>query len=333
MQVDSSELVAFEPLDPQRALPLVARPAGEGDAVDLLTWAADNRRRLEDELRRHGGILFRGFGIESVERFQELVRTAAGDPLEYRQRATPRSRVEGKVYTSTDYPPDQAIELHNESCYARTFPRKIFFFCVQPAEEGGETPIADCRGVYRRLDEGVRRRFEERGVLYQRNFGSGVGIEWRTTFGVDDRESLARVCRQDDIEIEWRDEDHLVTRQVRPAVVRHPDTDEPIWFNQAVAFHVSTLDPSLRRELLAQFGEKGVPKNAFYGDGSTIDGDTLEELRHAYDGETVVFPWQKGDVLMLDNMLAAHGRRPYSGPRRIVVAMAEPHTLEGVATR
>jgi alpha-ketoglutarate-dependent taurine dioxygenase len=32
--------------------------------------------------------------------------------------------------------------------------------------------------------------------------------------------------------------------------------------------------------------------------------------------------WEAGDLLMLDNLLAAHGRRPFSGERRIAVAMS-----------
>ena len=252
---------------------------------------------------------------------------AAGDPLEYRERATPRSQVGGRVYTSTDYPPDQTIELHNESCYSRTFPRRIAFHCVQPAESGGETPIADCRTAYRELDAQVRRRFEELGVRYQRNFGGGLGLDWRLAFGVDDRDELERLCAEQDVQVEWREGDHLVTRQRRPAVVDHPVTGERIWFNQAVAFHVSTLAPALRDELLAQFGEQGVPKNSFYGDGTSIEMETLDEVRRAYAAATVTVPWQQGDVLMLDNMLVAHGRRPYRGARKVVVAMAQPHEL------
>ncbi|MNG41197.1 Taurine catabolism dioxygenase TauD, TfdA family [compost metagenome] len=35
------------------------------------------------------------------------------------------------------------------------------------------------------------------------------------------------------------------------------------------------------------------------------------------------FDWRKGDVILLDNMLAAHARDPFEGPRKIVVAMGE----------
>lgn len=323
------ELVTFAPLEEGRLLPVVARPARPELGVDLVSWVGEHRRRLEQLLHQHGGILFRGFGVDSVDRFQELVAAAGGDPLEYKEKATPRSQVEGRVYTSTDYPPDQSIELHNESCYAHTFPRKIFFYCVTPAAEGGETPIADCRVAYRELDPEVRRRFADKGVTYQRAFGAGLGMDWRTTFGVDGRAELERLAAEEGIETRWVGDDHLVTRQTRPAVVDHPQTGEPLWFNQAVAFHVSTLDPELRRRLVAELGEDRVPKTSIYGDGTPIPDEDLAAVRRAYAAATVAFPWQRGDVLMLDNMLTAHGRNPYSGERKIVVAMAEPHSLEG----
>lgn len=328
VEVAPDELVTFEPLVPGGELPLLVRPARADLGVDLAAWAAANRGELEARLHRYGGLLFRGFRLGSLEAFQELARAAAGDLLDYRQRATPRSRVAGNVYTSTDYPPDQPIELHNESCYAKTFPLRIFFYCDQPAEEGGETPIADCRQVLAGLDADVRRRFEERGVMYVRNFRDGVGHDWREVFDVSDRDALAERCRADDIDWEWRDDGSLVTRQVRPAVATHPATGERVWFNQATAFHVSTLPPSLRDGLVALFGVDGVPKTTLYGDGSPIEPEALAAVRLAVERSTVRFPWHKDDVLMLDNMLVAHGRRPYAGARRVNVAMARPHGLE-----
>ena len=52
--------------------------------------------------------------------------------------------------------------------------------------------------------------------------------------------------------------------------------------------------------------------------------EALAAIRAAYEQEMVSFPWAEGDVLMLDNMLVAHGRRPYAGPRKVLVGMAEP---------
>jgi alpha-ketoglutarate-dependent taurine dioxygenase len=166
--------------------------------------------------------------------------------------------------------------------------------------------------------------------MYVRNFGDGFGLSWETVFQSTDREQVERHCREKGIEAEWKAGDRLRTRAVRSALVRHPHTGETLWFNHATFFHVSTLEPSLQEALLAELGEGELPANTYYGDGAPIEPEVMEHLREAYRNATVSFPWQKGDLLLLDNMLVAHGRAPYSGTRKILVGMAEPVRQESV---
>lgn len=324
--------VKITPLQPGTDLPLVVEPAVEG--VDLFAWAAENRTLIEESLVRHGGILFRGFGLATLDDLHRLVDASSeGGLLQYQDQATPRSQVQGNVYTSTDYPADQPIELHNESCYAWSWPRKIFFQCALPAQQGGETPIADTRRVWQRLSPATQELFLSRQVMYIRNFGDGngrVGLPWQSVFGTDDPAVMEEWCRRNQISVEWLSGGRLRTRQVRPAVARHPRTGEVTWFNQSTAFHSSTLDPRTREVLVAELGEDGLPKDACFGDGSPIPAEVLDEVRAAVRAETVAFPWRQGDVLLLDNLLVAHGRSPFSGPRKILVGMAEPHTWDEV---
>ena len=70
------------------------------------------------------------------------------------------------------------------------------------------------------------------------------------------------------------------------------------------------------------FREEDLPYNTYYGDGTPIEDSVVAEIREAYRQERLEFPWRAGDILMLDNMLVAHGRNPYSPPRRVLVAMA-----------
>lgn len=316
------DLVEFSPLRPEGGLPLLARPAVPG--VELAAWAADNRQRLEELLATHGGILFRGFELPSAEAFQEAVQAISGDLLEYKERSSPRHAVSGRVYTSTDYPPDQPIFLHNENSYQHAWPMRIYFFCEEPAEEGGETPLADVRRVYQKIDPEVRRRFIQRGWMYVRNFGDGFGLPWPTVFQTDDPAAVEEHCRKNGIATEWKDGGRLRTRAVRPAAVPHPRTHEMVWFNHATFFHVSTLVESVRETLLGEFGEEDLPTNTFYGDGTPIEPEVLDHLRAVYAGETIRFPWRRGDLLMLDNMMVAHGRAPFRGRRKVLVAMADP---------
>lgn len=87
----------------------------------------------------------------------------------------------------------------------------------------------------------------------------------------------------------------------------------------------------MRDVFLATIKEEDLPTNTYYGDGSPIEPETLDELRRIYEEETVAFPWQEGDILMLDNMRAAHGRAPYVGPRKILVGMTEPFSRTDLA--
>ena len=99
-----------------------------------------------------------------------------------------------------------------------------------------------------------------------------------------------------------------------------------VWFNQAQLFHVSRLKPEVREAMLTIFKEEDLPRNILYGDGTQIDPDDLDQICAAYDQEEIMFPWHQGDVLMLDNMLVAHSRKPFTGERKVVVGMAEPYS-------
>lgn len=305
-------------------LPLIIQPAVDG--VNVEQWVRQNREGIERSLRRHGAILFRNFGVLTAERFARFVAAVTDDMIEYRERSSPRSQVGDKVYTSTDYPPDQHIFLHNEHSYSKTFPLKLFFGCVRAAQEGGETPLADTRRVMRHISQKVMERFAEKKWMYVRNFGDGFGLPWQTVFQTTDRAAVEKYCRRAGVEYEWKEGNRLKTRQVRPATATHPRTGETLWFNHITFFHISTLEAGTREALQAEFRDEDLPNNTYYGDGSAIEASVMEELREAYRKEMVVFPWQEGDVIVLDNMMTAHGRKPYAGPREVIFSMAEPHT-------
>lgn len=319
----SEALVKTETLTPDSNLPLVIQPAS-GVGTNLASWTRNNRDFIESRLTTHGAILFRDFKLKTVSEFEQFVRAVCGDMLEYRERSSPRSAVGERVYTSTDHPEDQSIFLHNENSYARTLPLKLFFFCQQAAQVGGETPLADTRKILARIDPKIRKKFIQKKWMYVRNYGSGFGLSWQAVYQTTDTAVVEAYCRRTGIEFEWKADGGLRTRQVRPAVIKHPRTGELAWFNHATFFHVTTLEAGMRDALLAEFKEEDLPNNTYYGDGSAIESSVLDELRDAYQQEAIIAPWQTGDVVLLDNVLTSHARRPYSGPRKILFAMAEP---------
>lgn len=301
--------------------PLLLSPAVDG--VNLTHWAANNRDHLERELLRCGAILFRGFKLEGVAGFEEFARAASSGLLDYKERSSPRSELMRGVYTSTDYPADQSIHFHNEQSYTRSWPMKLFFFCVTPAERGGATPIADGRKVLKSLDPRLKEKFAEKRVMYVRNYGDGMGLTWQTAFQTTSGAAVEEYCRRAGIAFEWKGGGRLRTRQTFDAVVAHPKTHEQLWFEHAAFFHVTSLPPDVRRALTDEFREEDLPFNTYYGDGSAIEESALGQIREAYARGAKRFDWREGDVLLIDNMLTSHSREPFSGPRKIAVAMAE----------
>ncbi len=314
-------LVTVRPYAPDARLPLVVEPALP--EVSLAGWLAAQRPAVAERLREHGAILFRNFGIETLERFKEAASAFTPELLDYSERAAPRTEVGKSVYTSTEFPADQTIPMHHEMSYAHQWPKKLWFFCRQASAGGGRTPVADDRLVIERIAPEIQEEFRRRKVMYVRNYGEGVDLSWQEAFQTAERSVVEAYCRKANMTVEWKSGDRLRTRAVRPPHRVHPETGETVWFNHAHMFHVSSLEPVTREALLAQFGEDELPRNALYGDGSPIDPAVLDEIRQAYETTAIRFAWQPGDVLLVDNILASHGREPFTGPRQILVAMAE----------
>lgn len=324
IRLTADSLIKTSYLDDDGKFPLLISP--DVSDLNLATWAGSNREMLETELLKHGAILFRGFGVDSPSHFEQFARAVSSELLDYRERAAPRTEISRNVYTSTEFPADQCIPLHHEMSYSHNWPTKIWFFCDLPAQSGGETPIASDRKVFQLIDPKIKQRFLEKKVMYVRNYGEGVDLTWQDAFQTNDRSAVEEYCGKCKMQYEWRSGNRLRTRQVRQVVATHPRTGETVWFNHAHMFHISNLEASVRESLLEEFQEDEVPRNAFYGDGTPIETSMLDEIRGTYNRAAILFPWQKGDVLMLDNFLASHGRNRYTGPRKILVVMAELYT-------
>ncbi|WP_055698435.1 MULTISPECIES: TauD/TfdA family dioxygenase [Streptomyces] len=302
--------------------PVLVEPDGAPAAERLRA----DREKLRTALRERGALLLRGFDVRGPDGFAEIVRALSGDPLPYTERSSPRSVIKGNVYTSTDYPPGEEIFLHNENSYQASWPLTLFFHCVRPPLTGGATPLADTRRVLDGIDDAVRAEFERRGWMVVRNYGDLLGLPWQEAFNTSDPAEVERYCRDQGIEAQWRPGGGLRTTAVRDAVRRHPVTGEPVWFNHATVFHVSTLPESARLGLLEMLGEENLPSQTYYGDGEAVPDDVMDHLRACYRAASTRFDYRADDVLVIDNMLVSHGREPFTGPRRIAVAMAEPYT-------
>ena len=319
------DLAHFNPvkesqMDPDQTLPLIMEPAT--DQVDLADWARNNRDYVAQKLHTHGGILFRGFNLKTPQDFE---RVAAGVYTELFSEYgdLPREGAGGKIYTSTPYPEEKCILYHNESSHMNRWPTRISFFCVIAAKEGGCSPVVDCRKVYQQLDPVIREKFEQKGVMYVRNFSDGLDVSWQHFFQTDNRSEVEEICSKQGFICEWVGDDNLRVKQRCRAVLRHPVTGELSFFNQVQLHHVHCLDPDVRESLLSIFKREDLPRHVYYGDGSEIEDSVMDHVGETYEKNAVRFTWQEGDMVSLDNMLAAHARDSFVGPRKIVVALGD----------
>lgn len=318
VSVAEETLVETRTFEPGTTMPLVVEP--KNDDVDVIDWAAANREFLEGKLLEHGALLFRGFGVGSVAEFENLCQ-AICPHLYGGYGDLPKNDQGENVYEVTPYPPSKTILFHNESSHMARWPTRQFFFCEVPAEEGGETPIVDCRRIYEAMPARIRDAFEEKGLLYVRNFIEGLDVSWQEFFHTDRREDVERHCRESSFDLEWIGENDLRVKQHALGVTRHPKTDEKVFFNQVQLHHVAALDDDLRESMGALFDRDQFPRNVYYGDGSPILDEDVREIIRIYWDLAVAFQWQPGDVVMVDNMLVSHARNPYRGERKMAVAL------------
>jgi alpha-ketoglutarate-dependent taurine dioxygenase len=295
--------------------------------VSLKHWVESNKALIEETLRTHRAILFRDFHVAASE-FQAVSAELMGELMNYVEGATPREKKSAWTYSSTQFPQNAEIDLHNELSSSMTFPGRIAFYCVKPAATGGHTPLADVHQVYSSVPEHVREPFERHGWMLVRNFQKGFGLSWQQAFGTQEKSAVEDHCRNHEIECVWEDDGHLRLRQVRPATLIHPGTGLPVWFNHIAFWHESSLESDLRTMLLNEYGRNGLPFNTYYGDGSPIDTDAIEQIHSAYRQAYISFPWQSNDLLYLDNIGTAHGRTAYTGAREVRVSMGQPHRRE-----
>lgn len=328
VRTDGGSVISSRELDGGEPLPLLVEPAVEG--VDLAAWITESLPYIAEKLYTHGGILFRGFRIDTAESFERAAQAFGHELLPYTERTAPRLELRPHVYTSTEHPQTEYIHFHNANSYSVRWPMKIWFGCLTAPKEGGRTPIADCRKVYELIDPEIREEFTRRGVTYLRNYREKVGLPWQVSFQTEDPEAVRSYCAQADIQIDLFEGDRLRTRAVRQAVARHPVSGELCWYNQAHLFHVTGLDEKTRGVLLKSYSEEDLPRNSYYGDGGEIPAEVLAHVVDVYREAEVSFPWQVGDFLVLDNMLTAHSRTSYKGDRLIVVSFAE--LIEGART-
>jgi hypothetical protein len=302
--------------------PLEVGPAAQGGADELLQQLAD-LPDLETLLDDAKALVFRGFRLREDELPAVLDRLLP-ERLAYVHGNSPRTKIGDNIYTSTEYPPTYTISMHNELSYAHRWPNRLAFCCVGAPASGGATPLVDGARWLESLDDDVRERFSV-GIRYTQNLHDGVGFgkSWQQTFETEDRDLVDSFLRDDpDVTARWQPDGSLHITQRRAATVRHARTGTEVWFNQADQWHPASLGHEIAGELLELLSAEDLPQSVSFADGAPIPLADVVQVRERGMSAAVDVNWAEGDLLLIDNVLVGHGRRPFTGPRRVLVAMS-----------
>ena len=318
--------------------PIIYEPKGKSKQLplnEILIWLTENTLNIEEELRKKGALLLRGFeAIQTAKEFEAIVSKISPGFMQYEGGTTPRTKVQNNVYTSTELPRFIPIELHQEMSYQSNFPDKIVFFCEVPPFSQGETPIADMREVYQAIPEELKKRWMEKGLRMRRRLPfkeSKFALNtWPSVFQTNSREKVEELAEQFGWEIKWKPSYLEVEGELLPVVREHPFTKEKVWFNQAHLLHNSLYfyiaKQYIEPRIWAFAFLKPILGNQFFyhhihGDKTEISDKDLRIIRQIIRDKSIKFTWQKSDILLLDNILMAHGRSPFKGKRRILASL------------
>lgn len=318
-------------------LPLVIQSSKNLSKSHFFDLLSSQKAWFKKSLVKSGAILFRGFPLQTADDFAEAIQhLGLGHFVDYIGGDSPRNKINQGVYTSTEAPSSIKIPLHNELSFVKYYPKNIYFFCEIPPKEQGETIIADARKVFQAIDSAVKQRFISKNLryvscyYYKSLIMDGLNKiqpshkSWIQVFETESRQEVEQRCQEHDFEYQWTKNGWLQISQVRPAVINHSETGEMVWFNQAHLYDFNLKLLGFWRYIGAKifYCRKHTKLHQiFYGDHTPVSRADLYHILNILDSQTISFPWQKGDFLVLDNVLAMHGRAVFEGKRRILAAM------------
>lgn len=295
------------------------------ELTDFVEWYNLEKGNLDNLLLEAGAVLIRGINIDSIQKFDSAATVLFPNSENFLDGNSSRGKHTSKVYNASEYDNNEIIRLHTEFSYSNLWPAKLCFCCITPAVKGGETILGNCEEVLNLLDKQIVDEFEKKGITYIRNLhgGGGLGPSWHEAFESNDKKYVEQYCKANNISVIW-EEDSVRVIQTRPAIRLHPVKKCRLWFNQVDQFYPLLYGETLFNELLSLYDDdvERLPMIAKYGDGTEIQKEYIEEIVSVLDGASKVVGLRQGDLLIVDNMLALHGRLPFTGDRKILVAMS-----------
>lgn len=308
--------------------PLVVQAASSNEtAPSIDAFSAAARDLLSDHLISKGAIMFRGLPTHDADAFNAFAAGLGWTAVTIGGGGTQRQQVAGNVRSASEEPAEHTIEPHMDMAHSIAHPKRIAFYMSAgpPPGVGGETVLTDMRAVYASLAaDGIPQAFEARGgVAYHKRLWSDAQTNhtqytWQKFFFTPNLEvALEAVRKRDpDARIHEHGPEVIDFQEVLPAVHAHPHTGEPTWFNGVHTNHHSYYEEALHVDT-----SDGSPMDSTYADGTPIPDKIIAAIRAAFWKASVAIPLRTGDVVVVDNMLASHGRMSWvpPAPRRMML--------------
>ncbi len=311
----------------------VAKPPVLDVDSEATRWLREQRDDVLRLLDEHGTVVLRSVdGLDEAMVRDAALAISSGLFVE-KEAMTGRDQLAHGVYSPSIWPQTQQMCMHHELSYRLQFPGKMLFACIDPADSGGEIEVADGAAMLDVLPPDLVDRVEKEGWILARSFGDDMGLSVEDAFGSSSKADIESYCEQNKIDFRWTNDGGLQTRQRRPGVVYHQRTERRVWFNQLAFLSEWTLDLAVRDFLIDEFGADGLPFNTFFGNGEPLTSEIVSSIADAYTSLSASTPMQSGDITVVDNVRMAHGRAPFEGDRRLLVAMCDPVSLADVGPR
>lgn len=313
---------------------------------EMKAFCVQEGAQIRKQLSEVGCVLLRGFPVESAQQFEDVLKSlglALSD--NYIGGLSPRSPLTDHVFTSTEAPGDFVISYHNEMCYLKDRPETIAFHCEVAPQVYGETPIFSSAAMLESLSPELRGKLQKAGLKYRRwNPGQRSRINVQKTladvFGTQDKEAIESILARMGASWHWDAQGDLYFDLNVPATVVHPETRKEclnlILFNR----HSHPADTSyfpgrwnrlklalIHRLIKYKYRNKKFFCRTLHADGAEVSRSEVQEIIGAAWKHAIVFKWQKGDVLLLDNILWGHGRLNTKPPRRILAALGKAYSV------
>jgi alpha-ketoglutarate-dependent taurine dioxygenase len=275
-----------------------------------------NTDEISELFKSEGALLFTGFDTD-VKKFEAFTDRFSSDYMGHTGGGSLRKVINedgDKTILSVSYSfnKDKAdfeetaqkvfpLALHSDRSYTKSQPPLMWFYCVNPAAEKGETLLCDGVEFCKEFSDKTREFFKNNNINYIRNYADG---EWQLWADTDSMDDVKRYCKENDLLLTINDDNSITTQSIKRAVVKPRWTDQDAFVNSILLVLWQEEAVGTKRSIVRM------------EDGSEIPPDILAEVKAVGDRLTREVKWQPGQIAMVDNTRMLHGRRGFQDRNR-----------------